>query len=147
MSMFGCALFSITVWLTRLAWVRSCSWRRARPWRWRSLYTYLHMCVARQHGCAAVPSASRAHQGGVCCTYFSITVCLTHLCRMDAQLFLAPGASTRKAAAAAGKALAGGALRHSGWAWGDVAAYEAEVNALPRFLVDTGLASGALMLC
>lgn len=65
---------------------------------------------------------------------------------VGAQLFLAPGASTKKAAAAVGKALAGGALRHSGWAWGDVAAYEAEVNALPRFLVDTGLASGALML-
>ena len=66
---------------------------------------------------------------------------------MEAQLFLAPGASTKKASAAVGKALAGGALRHSGWAWGDVAAYEAEVNALPRFLVDTGLACGALMLC
>ena len=62
---------------------------------------------------------------------------------MGAQLFLAPGASTRKAATAVGKALAGSALRASGWAWGDVAAYEAEVNALPRFLVDTGLASGA----
>lgn len=64
---------------------------------------------------------------------------------MGAQLFLAPGASTKKAATAVGKALASGALRHSGWTWGDVAAYEAEVNLLPRFLVDTGLSSGALM--
>ena len=69
---------------------------------------------------------------------------LSFLINTGAQLFLAPGASTKKAAAAVGKALAAGALRHSGWTWGDVAAYEAEVNLLQRFLVDTGLASGAL---
>jgi len=56
---------------------------------------------------------------------------------------LAPGASTKKAAAAAAKALGHGALRASGWAWPDAAAYEAEVALQQRFLVDTGLSSGA----
>jgi len=60
---------------------------------------------------------------------------------------LAPGASTKKAAAAAAKALGAGALRASGWAWPDAAAYEAEVALQQRFLVDTGLSSGARRAC
>lgn len=59
------------------------------------------------------------------------------------QLVLAPGASAKKAATSVSKALAHGALRPCGVACADPATYEAEVALLQRFLVDTGLASGA----
>lgn len=59
------------------------------------------------------------------------------------QLVLAPGASAKKAAASVSKALAHGALRSCGVTCADAATYEAEVALLQRFLVDTGLASGA----